>query len=455
MQRNKIFILFFLLMIPVDIKTSFAELVHNRFYYIKRLELVMPLLLKHTAKSPLLIQQAFLEFQKKLFFNSPIICQIVNDICASHDVQEVGALWEMFCHYRYVDDTLFLKEFIRIIALISLVLVVHDVSYDFISVKGLLSLYQETKELSLDSLVCCIHACSDYLCSKKGLDLQEKKYADVWDICNMIKKEEDAFLQSKSLLLNIDLIAERFYFVQRMDIAMHMLKMYADKGAFLSKEILKKGSLRKSEHALVAQVYDMIYVDKHIDSVFTLWELVKAYEYIEDQLLVQEFARLVLSLYKDLCMNCLNDDIKSLSCYNENTVVSLQKDPFLKDQKTVLEYIVTLYQIIDRLPLNEILDAIDVLARELPLLIQHAELSAVVSWKQWLKKYWWIPPFVIAALGFKFLKRLAYGRLSGLFSVHTPLISQAGQGLNLPSLVPDLAFSADLLVRPTGAQLLQ
>lgn len=454
MQMSKVFFLLFLLIIPAKIKASFAELVHNRFYYIKRLELVMPLLLKHTALAPLVIQQAFLEFQKKLFFKHPVILQIVNDICISQDVQEVSALWEMFYHYRYIDDTLFLKEFIRIVMLISLVLVVHDECYDFVSVKGFLPLYQKAQELPLDSLVCCIHACSDYLCSKKMNVSGEKKYANIWDICNIIK-EEDTFLQSKNLLLNIDLIAERFYFVQRMDGAMNMLKVYVDKGSFKEKNIFKSLGLKIYEHALILQVCKLMDTDKTIDSVFTLWSLVKAYEYIEDQLLVQEFAHLILSLYKDLCVSCLTDDIKTFSYQNESIAASLQKDPFLKDQKTVLEYIVTLYQIIDRLPLNEILDAIDVLARELPLLIQHAELSAVVTWKQWFKKYWWIPPFMIAALGFKFLKRLAYGRLSGLFFAHKPLGAQLGQDFNLPSLVPDLVVSADVLVRPTSAQLLQ
>lgn len=71
------------------------------------------------------------------------------------------------------------------------------------------------------------------------------------------------------------------------------------------------------------------------------------------------------------------------------------------DQKA--HTIMSITQKIDRLPIMEILNTIDMLTHELPDFLERYEFNSTITWKKWLKKYWWIPPVVIFWFGLKVL----------------------------------------------------
>ena len=73
-------------------------------------------------------------------------------------------------------------------------------------------------------------------------------------------------------------------------------------------------------------------------------------------------------------------------------------------KKSTLETIAFLYENLENLPLEQILDAIDMLAEELPPLLEKYEFNSDMKWKEWLKKYWWVPPIFLAVFGL----RIAY-----------------------------------------------
>jgi hypothetical protein len=62
--------------------------------------------------------------------------------------------------------------------------------------------------------------------------------------------------------------------------------------------------------------------------------------------------------------------------------------------------------IISQLPIAEVLNAIDMLVNELPPFIEKYELNSQITWKNWLKKYWWVPPVFGIWFGLKILLKL-------------------------------------------------
>ncbi len=75
-------------------------------------------------------------------------------------------------------------------------------------------------------------------------------------------------------------------------------------------------------------------------------------------------------------------------------------------KKSTLETIIAINNIINQLPIAEVLSAIEMLVMELPPFIEKYELDSKITWKNWLKKYWWVPPVFGAWFGLKILLKL-------------------------------------------------
>ena len=75
-------------------------------------------------------------------------------------------------------------------------------------------------------------------------------------------------------------------------------------------------------------------------------------------------------------------------------------------KKTTLDTIIEISNTINQLPISEVLSAIDMLINELPPFVEKYELNSKITWKNWLKKYWWVPPIFSVWFGLKILLRL-------------------------------------------------
>jgi hypothetical protein len=58
------------------------------------------------------------------------------------------------------------------------------------------------------------------------------------------------------------------------------------------------------------------------------------------------------------------------------------------------------------------------LVNELPPFLEKYEFHSKITWKEWLKKYWWVPPVFGAWFGLKIL--LSLQRPYYYFSPYTP-----------------------------------
>ncbi len=103
---------------------------------------------------------------------------------------------------------------------------------------------------------------------------------------------------------------------------------------------------------------------------------------IQDDIFLREFIALTFIVLRNI--------------FNNNIYASLTPV-----QKKYTSHIAHIYQNLDKLPLEEILEAIDLLHKELPALLEKYQFNSKMKWRTWLKKYWWVPPIVFTVMGIR------------------------------------------------------
>ncbi|HLE76639.1 MAG TPA: hypothetical protein VI521_02570 [Candidatus Babeliales bacterium] len=118
-----------------------------------------------------------------------------------------------------------------------------------------------------------------------------------------------------------------------------------------------------------------IETQKSLDPLFELYEEFTHFKLIQDELFLREFTSLTFIVARNIFINNL-------------------KTPPTPLQKRRKSHIAHIYENLDKIPIEEILEAIDLLNKELPEILEKFEFNSDLSWKAWLKKYWWLPPTV-------------------------------------------------------------
>lgn len=81
-------------------------------------------------------------------------------------------------------------------------------------------------------------------------------------------------------------------------------------------------------------------------------------------------------------------------------IFTVQKEIILQEcqehshklKRTTLETVLQVSEKINQLPIAGVLSAIDMLITEIPPILEKYEVYSTMTWKDWLKKYWWAPP---------------------------------------------------------------
>ncbi len=129
------------------------------------------------------------------------------------------------------------------------------------------------------------------------------------------------------------------------------------------------------KHKNILQCIESVNEKKTLKPLITLIDEFNRYKLIQDRLYNKEFLLLIFSSYRNILINN----------------AQLYRIPI---KKTILESIAFIHDNLEHLPMEQVLDAIDILIDELPQIVEHYELNSDISWKKWLKKYWWVPPIV-------------------------------------------------------------
>lgn len=107
--------------------------------------------------------------------------------------------------------------------------------------------------------------------------------------------------------------------------------------------------------------------------ILQLSQNINDYAFVQDHQFMRELFLLLFTIQKQILLQ---------KC--------AEKPDILK--KNTLATILEISEKINQLPIAEILNAIDMLVTELPPFLEKYEFHSQMSWKDWLKKYWWVPP---------------------------------------------------------------
>jgi len=130
----------------------------------------------------------------------------------------------------------------------------------------------------------------------------------------------------------------------------------------------------------VIRVIKKMQKEKSIYPFITLWLELNRYKYVKNPSVIVEFTILLSSILHSIA---------------EQRKFSFQ---YIEKKKIVKLHAIDM---LENMPLEELLDVLDLLVEELPEFLEKYELDQGIPWRQWLKKYWLLAPLGAAAFGLR------------------------------------------------------
>ncbi|MEX0849745.1 MAG: hypothetical protein WD055_05940 [Candidatus Dependentiae bacterium] len=320
--------------------------IYHRYYLIKRLEPSLQLL--HNDQV-----QKCVPFERldATLFRLEAIQSAVECMSQKKTMMPLFDLWHMFCSYRYVDSLIFKNEFIELIYYIC----------DLIE-----PLHKKYRGgICLEQKLCCIDQVTDTL--RYGASRSHI----------MVHKDIDE--------VGTNLVARRFFIIKRLHKSMQFLAYLHEKKQY---PLAKSDNIRSAEESVdlldeiehfsndhMRDCIIQMCQKKSLDPLLRVCNEFKQYRFASDDSFLQEMLMNIFLVYKSLLF-------KNLSDHAEQVIM------------TEMSQVLEIYEHIDSLPLDETLQAIDMVTDKL------IAIQALESKND--KKYLWaiIPGILSTALGF-------------------------------------------------------
>ncbi len=314
-----------------------TDKIYHRYYLIKRLKPSIALLHNENV-------QHLIAFEKldPILFRLPQMQTIVEQIVNDKTLDSLFELWDKFLAYQYLYSTIFVNEFIDLVyclyGLIGQIKPIKTVSFP----------------LSLEHKLCIVDQCvreveGDVKCSKKFTNQELDK-------------------------VTTDSVAKRFFIIKRLQKSVHFLHYLQEniKHPFKRKDIQRvfddeTGLLSEIEHFShdrVRECIEEMCKRKDLKPLLHVCQEFKQYRFAQDDTFLQEMLMNIFLVYKSLLF-------KDLSAQTEQVVMI--------EMNQVLE----LYENLETLPLDETLEAIDVVTDKL-IAIQAFESQRKTSYMRWV-----------------------------------------------------------------------
>lgn len=126
-------------------------------------------------------------------------------------------------------------------------------------------------------------------------------------------------------------------------------------------------------NAQVKRCIRKMHLAKSLKPLLLLSEEIKNHYHDQEDQLIHEFFLLVFTVHKHILLHECKDNPRALKHISIETILEISNK-------------------INQLPIAELLNAIDMLVTELPPFLEKYEFNSQITWKNWLKKYWWVPP---------------------------------------------------------------
>lgn len=345
-----------------DQAMRFVKIVQKRYYLVHRLEKPVEFLVSFYGapkKRSSLDALSFLQSNSKdtiivpagvaQQFKHPAVIKCMKMVEEEKSLRGIQVLWSDFLSYKFIEDELFVRESVAAVIMVYKALVVSFNKNK--SSRHAWSFFSEHKIEALDQeLTSNLHSL---------LNLLDESY----DKLDFVITNNVRHYHIQRLLKSIATLTE-------------INKRYLGTLWSCIENTVAHYSFSFKHPAIQASL-ESIVETKTLHSLFALWRDFIAYKFANDALFLQEFVALEYMIYGKL-IECLQGSRA-------------------KDVPTV-EDLIELYTSIATLPIPEMLNSLDLLVEELTAMIEKYELNTTLGWTEWFKKYWWVPPVIIASV---------------------------------------------------------
>lgn len=184
----------------------------------------------------------------------------------------------------------------------------------------------------------------------------------------------------------VDEVVERFYHIQRTKQAFQALRKLESVGlvripsSYHREENFLSYAGQQYHDATVITTIQLLCTKGNILPLTSLWASLSRYKLVRNREVMQEFSVLLVTLLKLSAANLKGEEEQDLD-----------QEYVLKDMTGGLE----------NMPLEEVLDILDILVDELPQFLEKYEFDSDLTWRTWGKKYGIVASVAAIALGIR------------------------------------------------------
>lgn len=210
---------------------------------------------------------------------------------------------------------------------------------------------------------------------------------------NHTASKKYAIYQDLHKLTGYDDIVTYSYYIKRLSESTYFLSRlckhnyyYKPCNVITQEDFVQIESVLFLHHRTKACLQSMIQT-KSLQPILLLLQDTRHYYYLQDSSFMYELFLLIFTIHKQIIFN------------------ECEENPHVLKHIT-LDTILEISERINQLPIAEVLNAIDMLVKELPPFLEKYEFHSTITWKAWFKKYWWVPPVFGAWFGLRILLSL-------------------------------------------------
>ncbi len=337
-------------------------LVYRRYYFVARLDKTIRILAKMyqevNAMQDMLAGKA-IDFNDILppsirtVFEHKQVRRSVDRIVQTRSLKPLFMVWDSFKSYKSLHDDLLVEDFSKEI---------------FIITRNTINCLHDCNRIAHPKHICTHNACDDLDVRQRieAIALMTEHLADNCD--GIVEKAECRISEMGDLkmVIHTDEVAFRFYCLHRLERAMHYLLSLPAQ----SQELIKDMRLLR----LPLFCWQKRGNRKTLSQ---LWDDVTQYKYVDNEAFIRDFTTFVL-----LLLNSKQEEVSNRTLSHAD--------------------VIAIHQQVEQLPIEEILNAIDVIVSQVGGVIDHYQKSGL-TFGQWVKQYWWAPPLAISSIIFKFV----------------------------------------------------
>lgn len=379
--------------------------IQQRYYLVKRLERPIQLFytLRNQSKQN---QQRISEQVDRALSTMPLRHTRLKSLsfCSLRGIESLDALWSDFLSYKYIDDDLLDREMVIVMLLFykNMLLLLLDRQDEVSELSDRIDAYISTlynrstsDNQLLETIAENISQTSEAYSEAHAHALQDILLGHVaWSdfyphavqnlpatVGTLVHVLDNASHEPTHFIVANNM---RLYHIQRMLRALFVLSYHTKKAPCFSPLLSTKFTAPIVRECVTQMEKTQSYVP-----LFQLWQRIICYDFINDEHEVKEFMHAVILVYK------------SLECQLQQS----RSPHHGAQEEQVLHDVLELYDQIAALPVGELLDLLDDVATQLDHISHAYELNnSDLSWKDWLKKYWWTAPVIALWLYFTVLK---------------------------------------------------